>query len=234
MNRLLLPLIAVCLVFCAATAASANDNANLWVIHGIPGKDLKLDPRLPVDIKVNGKGTLAGFTFGKIAGPLSVPPGSYKIEIAPANKTKPYSEKPIIVATIKLGLKENAVAIAHLDAKGGATASKFTQDFSRTKWLNTRVIAHHTANAPAVDVKLKRLGWWRGKELAFENVTNGGQAAVEIFTGFWAVGVFPAGKPMPVLQVKGPAIPRFTYSIFVVGSLENETLAFILLPYRTR
>ena len=46
------------------TEPMAPGTATVYVLHGIPGEDLGLDPELPVDVSVNGACALPGFTFG--------------------------------------------------------------------------------------------------------------------------------------------------------------------------
>ena len=52
-----------------APAGADTSNGTVYVVHAIPG--------VTVDVYVNGKDTLPGFTPGTVAGPLSLPAGSY-------------------------------------------------------------------------------------------------------------------------------------------------------------
>jgi hypothetical protein len=222
------------LVFGLSATATADSNPDVWVIHGIPGQDAgSKDPLLPVDVAVNKKCVLAGFKFRQIAGPLSLPPGDYTIEISLANKEKPCSNPAIITAKVKLGADDNVAIIANLDAAGKPTANKFDLDLSRPSAWKSRLILHHTAAAPAVDVGLKRYGFWFPKSLEFKNVKNGAQADVDVLLGLWRLSIAPAGSKTPVLgPVYGIIPPGFVFSIFVVGSVKNETLTLILLPLK--
>ena len=114
------------LVSCWATPVLAD--ATAYVVHGIPGDD-----GLPVDISVNGDCALTEFTFGTIAGPLSLPAGSYDIAIRPANTDDPCSEDPLLTApgvVLEDGVTYSIVA--HLTADGVPTASVFVNDVSPT------------------------------------------------------------------------------------------------------
>ena len=60
--------------------AFAAEDANLYFVHGIPGRDVaaNAEPTFPVDVPINDEVCyLHGFTFGGTNGPLTVPPGEY-------------------------------------------------------------------------------------------------------------------------------------------------------------
>ena len=57
----------------AGPAGAAAGDGTVYVVHGIPG--------VTVDVYVNGTNTLPNFAPGKVAGPLSLPAGSYAIKI---------------------------------------------------------------------------------------------------------------------------------------------------------
>ena len=88
--------------------AVGSADAEVYVIHGIPGIDVGLDPELPVDITVNGGCALENFRFGDIAGPLFLPEGNYTIDIRPANLRTPCSEMPLFSVNVDLVAGENA------------------------------------------------------------------------------------------------------------------------------
>lgn len=210
-----------------------GQSANVFVVHGIPGQDLNAPAPLPVDVAVNSQCTLQGFTFGSVAGPLSLAPGNYSVAISAANTQNPCSNPPLISATVPISAGEDVVIIAHLDANGNATASKFTFDNSRAGHFNGRLVLHHTANAPAVDLRLQ--SFFFGARRSFNGVTNGGQASIVLPYDFYSLGVFPAGSQMPVLPtLQAPLFPEYTYLVFVVGSLRNNTLQPLFLIRRNR
>mgnify|MGYP001033854122 CR=1 FL=1 len=78
----------------AATAASAAaaENGTVYVVHGVPG--------LTVDVYVNGKAALTGFKPGKVAGPLSLAPGSYDVAVRKAGEAT--TAAPAIDKTVTL------------------------------------------------------------------------------------------------------------------------------------
>ncbi len=213
----------------AASPAMAQ-NADLTVIHGIDGSDLALDPALPVDVEVDGNVLLAGFTFGEITDPLSLAPASYQIEISLADPVSPGSNPTLIDVTIDLAAEENATVIAHLAEDFAPTASKFTNDLSPVQGLNTRVILHHTAAAPAVDITLQRRDFFYTPRFTVDGATNGAQASLDLPFGLYAMTINPAGSSRVAF---GPAYlvlrPGTITAGYVVGS-PNGTAQVFTLP----
>lgn len=218
--------IATLAVFALPAAADGGSRARVYVVHGIPGADLGLDPALPVDVSVNGACLLKGFTFKQIVGPLRLAPGTYQITISLSDGN--CGQTPVLSAPVPFSAGENASVVAHLTADGGITASKFTNDTSRLGAANTRVLVHHTAAAPAVDVELARHGWFP-REFELAGVTNGQQGAVKVRFGTWFASINPAGSETPVF---GPArlflLPNRVYLVYAVGSLTNNTFTLLV------
>ena len=61
----------------AAAASAQSADGQVVVVHGVPD--------LTVDVYVNGDLTLENFEFGTVAGPLTLPAGTYDLEIYPAD-----------------------------------------------------------------------------------------------------------------------------------------------------
>lgn len=152
----------------AAPAALAQATTTAYVVHGIPGEDFELDPALPVDINVEGLGcAIQAFSFGDREGPLEVPAGEYDITVSLADSNEPCSGAAVIsLESVPLAAGANSTIIAHRTADGspgpgdvldlGITASLFSNDFSPTGRGKARLIAHHTALAPTVEVVVSR------------------------------------------------------------------------------
>ncbi len=227
---ILVLLLAALLAIVPAAGARGARSAQVYVVHGIPGTDVdpSLDPRLPVDVAVNGQCALEGFVFGQIVGPLSFQPGTYDIAISLSDGNKDGQCGPTVVlqAPVPFAAGENASVVAHLTADGGITASKFTNDVSRPRFLNTRVIVHHLAEAPAVDISLQRL-FAKQPRLFLEDVVNGQQAAAVIVPGNWNVSIFPANVSHPVFGANLRLNPFTTYLVYAVGSLEGGTFRLL-------
>lgn len=209
----------------------AQNAASVYVVHGIPGTDLgaEVDPALPVDVQVNGSlCALQGFTFGTIAGPLSLPAGTYSLEIKPANTEIPCSAGTLLSASATVEAGKNYSIVAHLTAAGAPTITPFLNDVSRTGGA-ARVIAHHTANAPAVDITLARNQAPRSPSATLKNVENGDQASPVFQPGNWQLTIAAAGGS-PVVVDRAPLQfrPFKAYLVYAVGSLDNETFELLL------
>ncbi len=224
-----------CALFVLSGLALAQTDASVYVVHGIPGADLEdvlgatLDPALPVDVLVNGQlCVLQGFTFGTIAGPLALPAGSYGLEIKPANTQSPCSAATLLSATATVEAGKNYSIVAHLTATGAPTITPFVNDVSRTAG-SSRVIAHHTANAPAVDITLARNRSPRSPSATLRNVVNGDQASPVFQPGNWQLTIAAAGgNPVVVDGAPLQFRPFKAYLVYAVGSLGNQTFELLL------
>jgi uncharacterized surface protein with fasciclin (FAS1) repeats len=209
--------------------------ASVYVVHGIPGKDLGLPRALPVDIAVNGSCTLKGFTFGRIAGPLSLAEGTYNVKISLANQKNPCSNDPVIQADVPFAAGENASVVAHLSASGAPTASKFVNDVASIGKREARIAARHVAAAPEVDVAVFRHPIRKSSQplIRFNGLTNGEQGQGNIGAGHlarplvWSVA--PAGQNNPVLvDPFQRRVQAGTLTIgYIVGSPAQKTLTVI-------
>ncbi|MDY6834083.1 MAG: DUF4397 domain-containing protein, partial [Chloroflexota bacterium] len=204
--------------------------ANLYVIHGINGSDLSLDPALPVDVLVNDSiCLLEGLTFQEVVGPVALDPGTYNIKIGLANSDNPCSNDPVIEADIELYPWENATVIAHLNQDGTPTASKYTNDLSAVCTGMTRVTARHTAAAPTVDAKLQRGWWWWKRVITLENLSNSHEASAIVKSTFWNISIMPDCSRQPILGPSGLHLKNCgNYFIYVVGSSGNCSLGTII------
>jgi hypothetical protein len=214
-----------------AFAQADDDPAQVYVIHGIPGFDLGLeDNSLPVDVLVDDAlCLLEGFTFGTIVGPVPLAAGTYNFKISLANGDDPCSNDAVIEADVPFSEGENATVIAHLTEDFAPTASKFDNDFSSTMPGKARLIAHHTAAAPTVDVDVRRDAPLVSRGLTIEDFTNGDQVAAEIRPGEWNISVL---LPDTNVIVFGPTLvelkPFTAYLVYAVGSLDNGTFGYII------
>jgi len=227
--------------FTAATA-KASDTAIVYVAHGINGQDLGLDPSLPVDVNVAGLcvPALNSLSYGEIRGPFVVPTGTLTIQIGLASTVSPCSSAPVISANVPFSAGENASVVAHLDAAGSPTASKFDNDLSPAMPNTGRVIAFHTAAAPTVDAALSRyqsyapLGGGLLEQVTIAGgsykltLSNGQQGKADIPLGTYQLSLAPTGTQDTVL---GPASiatkPNTATLLFVFGSASKGTLKLV-------
>lgn len=215
--RPILSAIAMAMLLAVASQAVPSQ-AFVYAVHGIPGQN-----GLPVDVKVNDICALQGFTFGNVAGPLALPAGSYKVTISPANSTNPCGEHPLLEGTFDLDSGNTYALVAHL-APGAmpmdqpsAKLSAFTLDLRRPGAGLSRLIVHHTAAAPQVDVNVFRGDGSMGVPSAvIREFANGDQETAEFRPGNWRVVLSYLNSPVfgpTQIQLK----PRTALVVFAAG-----------------
>jgi hypothetical protein len=245
---LTLPAMAM-LVLAGAAAANADDNMlTAYVVHGIDGDDYGLDPELPVDVSVGDLGcAIPDFRFGDRVGPLRIPAGSYDITISLADSEFPCEGTDVIALDdVMLPAGANGTIIAHRTADGspgagdllglGVTASLFGNDSSYTARGKARLIAHHTALAPAVDVVVSRSYSSSGSPgvtvPGFTNPTADTEAGLsqinaEFRPGDWDVALELDGAPVfgPDLLTLEPFTATYVYA---VGDFFGGTFQYLV------
>ena len=145
MSKILKLLVASLVLLIAANPAKATDtNAQLSVLHGVPG--------LTVDVYVNGALTLNDFMPGTLAGPLSLPAGTYSVALTASDA--PDDSSPILgPIDLPLAAGMDYTAAAHLDATGTATASLFTNNTATAGAGEGKLTVRHiAANAEGVEI----------------------------------------------------------------------------------
>lgn len=225
--------LAVFLAAAALPAKAAAGNATVYVVHGINGVDLGAPMALPVDVFVKGVGcALKGFTFRQVAGPLSLPAGTYEVSISLANAANPCGNAPVIgpaSATIMAGMSYSLVA--NLTAAGAPTLSAFVNDVSpRNKPFSGRLALAHTAKAPAVDVRIAGLFL---PSQTLQGVSNGQSAALNLRANYYNIRLNVAGTSTTVFNRWVLVRPGIATIAFVVGSAQNGLyLASFNVPIR--
>lgn len=200
--------LALMALFLIPSAAFAQDDGTVTVVHGVPD--------LEVDVWVNGDALLPGFTFGTVTDALTLPAGDYDIEIYPAG-TDPEGNDPALADTVTLPAGANASIVAHLDADGAPMLSVFVNDTSAIDAGNGRVTARHVAAAPTVDI-LANDG------ALFAGVSNPQEGVADVPADTYDVKIVPAGATEPVVFQTDLTIPEGTNVIvYAIGSLEGES-----------
>jgi hypothetical protein len=190
--------------------AAADSGAKIYVIHGIPGS-----AGFPVDVSVNGACALPNFTFGQRVGPLSLPAGDYTIAVhAPADGACG-GAAAIGPVTLSFANGDNKTIIAHLSEAGAPTASVFMNDFSATGRGSARILAHHTAAAPEVDVVLARNYNGGGPRINVPGFSNGEQIKAEVRPGDQQVTLELGGAPVfgPTTLNLKPFTATYVYAV---------------------
>ena len=216
--------------------ASPNE-ATIYVVHGINGKDLGLtDSALPVDISVNGACAIKDFTYGNVLGPIKMAPGSATLAVylhTPAG----CEGTPVIGPVSPSFVGDHTYAIVarpSVDSAGalaGVSASVYDLNVSRTGPGKSRFAAYHDAVAPAVDVHIARNPMnSRTPTYVFKNVSNPEGGAISLRPGNWFAWLTLPGKSAPVFgPIKLQFRPYSAYFVFVTGSLTNGLKPIVIV-----
>ncbi|MDJ0953890.1 MAG: DUF4397 domain-containing protein [Acidimicrobiia bacterium] len=183
MRKMLVLFGAMLLALLPATGALAQSSeGQVVVVHGIPD--------LTVDVYVNGDLTLEDFEFGTVAGPLTLPEGTYDLEIYPAD-ADPSSSDPALAGSTDLPGGAYASIVAYLEEGGSPTLGVFVENNSNTAAGDARITARHLADFGAVDI-LANDG------AVFEGVTNGQGADVDVPADTYNIKITAAGDASTV------------------------------------
>jgi hypothetical protein len=192
-----------------ATPANAAEQAQLSVLHGVPG--------LTVDVYVDGKRTINNFKPGTLAGPLKLPAGTYEVAIT-ASDADDDSDPAIGPIDLELDGGGNYTAVAHLKEDGDPTATLFTNDTSKTDAGQGRLTVRHTAAAPAVDILA-------GGDAVISDLANPDEEVLDLDAGTVEAAVAAAGTTDPVI---GPADVNVAEGkntiVYAWGSLDDDNL----------
>lgn len=193
----------------AGPANAAEGDAQLSVLHGVPG--------LTVDVWVNGQRTLDDFAPGTLAGPLALPAGAYELAITAADAATA-SSAVIGPVNVTLAANGNYTAVANLDASGKPTANLFTNDVSQIAAGKGKLTVRHTAAAPAVDVLA-------GGSPVVSNLANPDGQTLTLDPGTVSAAVAAAGTTTPVIGPADVTIAEGTHTIvYAWGSLNDKNL----------
>lgn len=193
----------------AGPAQAAEGDAQLSVLHGVPG--------LTVDVWVNGERTLDDFTPGTLAGPLALPAGAYELAIT-ASDAADASAAVIGPVSVTLAANGNYTAVANLDAGGNPTANLFTNDVSQIAAGKGKLTVRHTAAAPAVDVLA-------GGTAVISNLANPNEQTLTLDPGTIPAAVAAAGTTTPVIGPADVTVAEGTSTIvYAWGSLADNNL----------
>jgi hypothetical protein len=197
-------------VAAALPASAAEGDAQLSVLHAVPG--------VTVDVYVNGAITLDDFTPGTLAGPLPLPAGTYSVAITASDAAD--ASAPVIgPVDLTLAANGNYTAVAHLDAAGAPTATLFTNDTATLAAGEGRLTVRHVAAAPAVDVLA-------GGSPVITNLANPAESVLTLPAGTVSASVAATGTTDPVIGPADVDVAEGTNTIvYAWGSLADGNLA---------
>ncbi len=200
----------IALALTPMTAQAAPDDATVSVLHAVPG--------LTVDVYANGDELIPDFKPGTLTDPLTLPAGSYDLQVFAAGDD-PESADPAIEANdVQVPAGANATVVAHLDAEGNPQLTPYVNDTATTSPGEARVTVRHTAAAPAVDVRADG-------EVLFADVTNPKEAKADVPAGAYSADVVLAGTSDVAIGPADLDVAEGTNTIvYAWGSAEDGNL----------
>jgi hypothetical protein len=141
------------------TYGFAADNPYLYIVHGIPGRDVSggLNPGLPIDVLINGESCQPrGLTFDTSNGPLSFSAGIYEVQISEANTLAPCTNPPPADSQVTLTSGASVSLVASI-MSGQPTLLQFSDDLSPIVAGTARFVFANAADAPALQATLTQL-----------------------------------------------------------------------------
>lgn len=167
-----------------------------------------------VDVLVNGDRVLANVPFFALSGALSVPQGTYRIQVVPAGAG---AESAVIDATVPLGAGQ-AYTIAAVNRLANIEPLVLTDNTTPLAPGRARVrIIHASPDAPAVDVKLAGTN-----TVVLGNAPFGANAYLEVEAGTYRFDISPAGQAAVVFTTPELVLlSGWTYTLVATGFLQQ-------------
>lgn len=209
------------LTACEDDVTGPEPAATVYVVHGINGTDLGASEDLPVDVSVSGAGcVLEDVRFRDVEGPLTLPPGSYDIEVRLAAEVPCTGDVAIQASGVQLADGDDVSITAHLTEGGTPTASPFANDVSASGG-SARLSARHGAAFGEVDVVVNG-------SPAFENVPNGAAGTATLESGTYTVQIQTPDNQTTAFEADLSLEAGTLYAAYAVGSVANGTFEVLL------
>jgi hypothetical protein len=155
-TRVVLQLAALLLAL--GVSAFAASDGYLYIVHGIPGRDIadNLNPGLPIDFLINGDCMVRGLTFGSTSGPFSLAAATYDVQVSYANSLAPCTNTPVITSQVTLATGASATIVAALSG-GQSALLQFADNLSSVAPGSARFDFVNSADAPGLQATLTQV-----------------------------------------------------------------------------
>ena len=225
-SRIALQLTALCLVLSAVSFAA---DASLYVVHGVPGRDVAADanPGFAVDFLLNDEVCyFRGLTFPGSSGPLSLPAGDYDIKISPANSLAPCSNPPVAETTVKLSSGGSATVALALSNGGTPTLLTFADNLSTVEQGKGRVTIANAANAGPLQVTLTQAVVTKPKTYKF-TIAPGSEITTLLPVGIYTLQATGDSSTLPLVGGGVGAENQSAELVYIVGSAANNSVTLV-------
>jgi hypothetical protein len=208
-------------------SALAASNGYLYVVQGIPGRDISdtLNPGLPVDILVNGECPIHGLTFDNTSGPLSLAAGTYNVQISEANSLAPCTNAALVDASVTLNAGENISVVAAISS-GQPALEQFTDNLSAVAPGNARFVFANSADAPALQATLTQLFVKTPKTFTLTAKPNA-QSAITVPAGTYELQVVASGSTTALASEQITLADQSATFTYAAGQAANNSVALI-------
>lgn len=212
MKRVLTVMAAIAAVTFMPQTTSAQNAADLTLVHGIPGTT--------VDLTVDGTVVIDAFVPGSLANISSFAGQTLQNVTVTDDATGDVVIGP--VASLVVPASGSHSIVAHLDASGTPVLSTFENNTKAATTGEARLTLRHTAEAPAVDLIV-------GDQRPIVGATNGQSAELELPYGdLTDAQIAPTGG-VAIAQIATLDLAANTNTIvYAVGSVEDDTLDFVV------
>ena len=225
-TRAVLQLAALCLLLGAYGLAA--DNAYLYFVHGIPGRDIadNLNPGYPVDILLNGKDCLVrNFTFGNTDGPYTLAAGTYTVAISEANTLAPCSNTPVISSSVTLKPGDETVAVAAISTDQPILVT-LPADLGSVVPGNGRFVFANVADAPELEATLTQL-YVTSPQTFTVTATPGTENWIGIPAGTYSVQITESGSSTVLTSENITLQDQSVTLAYATGEALNNTVGLV-------
>ena len=225
-TRVVMQLTALLLVL--GISAFAADDAYLYIVHGIPGRDIadNLNPGFPLDILVNGKSCLVhGLTFGNSSGPFTLAAGTYDVQISMANTLEPCTNPVLLDSQVTLIAGENLSVVATINSTQ-AVILQLPDLLGPVAPGNGRYVLANTADAPALEATLTQLGV-KSPETFTVSAAPGAQTAIGVPAGEYLVKITATGSTTVLTSEDINLADQSVTLSYATGEVLNNTVELV-------
>jgi hypothetical protein len=216
------------LLFVLGAFSFASSDAYLYIVHGIPGRDIadNLNPGFPIDILVNGKSCLVrGLTFGNSSGPFTLAAGTYDVQISMANTLSPCTNAVLIDSQVTLTPGESLSAVATISSTQPVVL-QLTDNLGPVAPGNGRYILIDSADAPALQATLTQVGVKKPQTFTI-SANPGAQTAVGVPAGEYLVQITAVGSTTILTSQQIDLADQSVTLSYATGEELNNTVELV-------
>ena len=197
---------AFALVGGAVNTSHAADEAQIFIVQGLPGRNL--------DVAVDGKSVAEGLKSAEVGGPYKVNAGSRKVTFSDNGET-------VLEQSFSTTAKSSWDVVIHLPAASATdpAITVFRNDVSPVPRDKANLVVAHMAKVPPADIRVN-------DKVLFENIANGESLKLIVPVATYEVAIVPTGETKPVilgpakLTVEGGAVNR----VYAIGDPGKKTM----------